>query len=427
VLPVPTPQQLAWQRLGLTAFFHFGMNTFTDQNVGDGTADPRLFNPTGLDPEQWVRTVQSAGFKQGILVAKHHDGFCLWQTKCSPYSVAKSPWMGGKGDVVKAFTDAAHAANFRVGLYLSPLDNHSATSSSSAGYAAIFKCEVEELLTKYGRVDEIWFDGNGAPSSINSALYAHIKQISPHTLIWTGPQLAGPGVDLRWVGNEAGRAPVGETSVQTLQGKVIWYPSEADTSIRPSWFYHANEDTRVKSLAQLTDIFFNTVGRNSVLLLNIPPNRAGVLPAPDVARIGQFGASITNLFTNNFAATRPAKADTNFHPQDYDASKAVDEDLDSFWAAAPGTTTGRLEVDLGNPQTISIVDLAEPIALGERSRAYRVEIQAPGSTTWTTIGMGTAIGQRNLIRVNPPQMAAKVAVVIERARGVPAIAEFGVY
>jgi alpha-L-fucosidase len=176
---------------------------------------------------------------------------------------------------------------------------------------------VDELLTNYGRVDEIWFDGNGAPPNVNAELYAHIKQLSPHTLIWTGPEIAAPGVDLRWVGNESGRAPVGETSVRTLAGKVIWYPSESDVSIRPSWFYHASEDGRVKSLAQLTDIFFNTVGRNSVLLLNVPPNRAGVLPPQDVARIGQFGASIVNLFTNNLAATKEARGDSTFQARDY--------------------------------------------------------------------------------------------------------------
>jgi len=427
VAPVPTADQIAWHRLGLTAFFHFGMNTFTNDEVGDGNASPDTFNPSGLDTKQWVDALVGAGFKQGTLVAKHHDGFCLWQTKCSQYGVAESSWKGGKGHVVKEFTDAAHAAKFRVGLYLSPLDNHAADSSSSPDYGAKFRCWVDELLTNYGRVDEIWFDGNGAPSSVNAALYAHIKQLQPHVVIFTGPEIAAAGADLRWVGNEGGYAPQGESSVQQLGGKTIWYPSESDTSIRPGWFYHPDQDGSVKSLAQLTKVFFETVGRNSVLILNVPPDKVGVLPAPDVARLGQLGASLRNLFTTNVAAGKSATAESSHHDRDYGPQKALDGNLDTFWAAAAGQTSGRLEVDLGGAFTVRIVDLAEPIALGERSRKYHVEIQKPGETTWTTVGTGTAIGQRNLLRLEPAQMAEKVAVVIEEARGAPALAELGVY
>jgi alpha-L-fucosidase len=390
---------VAWQRLGLTAFFHFGMNTFTGDEVGDGNASPDTFNPGALDTAQWVSTMKAAGFKQGILVAKHHDGFCLWPTKCSDYSVAKSAWRDGKGDVVKDFTDAAHKADFRVGLYLSPLDNHAADSSGAADYGDKFRCWVDELLTSYGRVDEIWFDGNGAPASVGRDLYEHIKTLQPHIVIFTGPEIAAPGADIRWVGNEGGNAPAGETSVQEMGNDTIWFPSESDTSIRPGWFYHPEDDGAVKSLAQLTDIFFNSVGRNSVLLLNVPPNRA---------------------------AGKDATGDSTFH-EDYGAARAVDGNPDTFWAAGHGTTTGRLEVDLGAATSVRIVDLSEPIALGERSKKYHVEVQAPGTTTWTTIASGTVIGQRNLLRVNPPRMAQKIAVVIEDARGVPAIAELGVY
>jgi alpha-L-fucosidase len=422
-MPVPTDDQLAYQRLYLTAFFHFGPNTFDGDEVGDGTASPTIFNPTALDASQWVSTMKNAGFKQGILVVKHHDGFCLWPTKCSDYNVSKSPWKNGQGDVIKEFTDAAHAANFRAGLYLSPLDNHAADSSGSAGYGQKFTCMVDEILQNYGRIDEIWFDGNSAPSSVGASLYAHIKQISPHTLIFTGPEIAATGVDLRWVGNEGGNAPAGETSVQTLNGKQIWYPSESDVSIRGQWFYHAGDTT--KSLQQLTDIFFSSVGHNSTLLLNVPPNQDGVLAPEDVARVGQFGASIHNLFTTNLASGRAVTGDSVFQATDYAASKAVDGDLDTFWAAGAGKTSGRLEVDLGSSQAIKIIDISEPIALGERSSRYHVEIQAAGATSWTTIGSGTVIGARNLIRGT--WTAQKVALVIEQGRGVPAIAEFGIY
>jgi len=427
VQPIPTAGQLAWHRLALTAFFHFGMNTFTNEEVGDGNANPELFDPTGLDTDQWVSTMKAAGFKQGILVAKHHDGFCLWPTKCSEYSVARSKWMDGKGDVVKAFVDSARAASWRVGLYLSPLDNHPADSSSSPGYMDKFRCWIDELLTNYGKIDEIWFDGNGAPAGINAAFYAHIKQLQPDTVIFAGPEIAAPGVDLRWVGNEGGYAPEGETSVQTLMGKVIWYPSESDTSIRPGWFYHPDDDGAVKSLAQLTDAYFNTVGRNSVLLLNVPPNPTGVLAPQDVARIGQFGASIRNLFTTNLAARKEVGADSTLHLRDYGPQRAVDHDPITYWAAGPGKTSARLEVDLGASSRVRIIDLGEPIWRGERSRKYHVEVQDEGEAGWTTVGDGTAIGQRNLVRLDPPRMARKVALVIEESRGPPAITELGVY
>jgi len=426
VLPVPTADQAAWQRLGLTAFFHFGINTFTGDEIGDGTASPSVFNPAGLDPGQWIATLQGAGFKQGTLVVKHHDGFCLWPTKCTSYSVAASPWMGGKGDVVKAYTDAAHAAGFRVGLYLSPLDNHAADSSSGAGYPAKFTCMLNEILTGYGAVDELWLDGHDAPGIDWSGMYATIRQLQPHALI----AITGP--DIRWVGTEDGTAPLGETSVQAGMPSLgqpsgpVWFPSESDVSIRPGWFYHPSEDTALKSLSALTDIFFNTVGRNSVLILNIPPNTSGVLAAPDVARVGQLGAALKGLFATNLAAGRTATADSML-AAGYEPARALDGNLDTFWAAAPGTTSGRLEIDLGATRTIAIVDVSEPIAFGERAKKYHVEVQGVGATTWTTVATGTVIGERNLIRLTAAASARKLALVIEQAAGAPAIAELGVY
>jgi alpha-L-fucosidase len=426
VLPVPTPDQEAWQRLGLTAFFHFGINTFSGDEIGDGTASPAIFNPVGLDASQWVSTLKAAGFRQGTLVVKHHDGFCLWPTKCTSYNVSASPWLGGKGDVVKAYTDAAHAAGFRVGLYLSPLDNHAADSSNAPGYPAKFTCMLNEILTSYGAVDELWFDGNGAPGIDWNGIYKTVRQLQPHTLI----AITGP--DIRWVGSEDGMAPLGETSVQKGTASLgqptgpVWFPSESDVSIRPGWFYHASEDGQLRSLAALTDIFFNSVGRNSVLILNIPPNTSGLLAAPDVARVGQLGTALRDLFTTNLALGASASADSTLDPADA-AARTVDGDLDTFWAAAAGRSAGRLEVDLGGSRSVKLVDLREPIALGERATRYHVEAQAAGAATWTTIASGTVIGERNLLRLTPTVTAQRIAVVIEQARGSPAIAELGIY
>jgi alpha-L-fucosidase len=427
VLPVPTPDQAARQRLGLTALFHFGLPTFTGSRGGDGTASPTVFTPSGLDPTQWVSVLQGAGFKEGILVVKHHDGFCLWPTTCSSYSVAASPWMGGKGDVVKAYTDAAHAAGFRVGIYLSPYDTHPEDDSTAPGYAAKFQCMLNELLTNYGVVDELWFDGNSAPNFDWGSVAASAKQLQPHLLV----AITGP--DIRWVGNEDGIAPLGETSVQTgnpslgQPSGLTWYPSESDVSIRPGWFYYASEDNQLKSLSTLVDLYFQSVGRNSLLVLNVPPNQTGVLAGTDVTRLGQLGTTLSNLFATNLAAGKAVTADSVWQAQNYAGARAVDGNLDTFWAAAAGKTSGRLEIDLGTLQSIQIVDVSEPIALGERSSKYHVEIQASGATTWTTVASGTVIGARNLIRLSPAVSARKIALVLEQARGVPAIAEFGVY
>jgi len=206
----------------------------------------------------------------------------------------------------------------------------------------------------------------------------------------------------------------------------VWFPSESDVSIRPGWFYHPSEDTALKSLSALTDIFFNTVGRNSVLILNIPPNTSGVLAAPDVARVGQLGAALKGLFATNLAAGRTATADSML-AAGYEPARALDGNLDTFWAAAPGTTSGRLEIDLGATRTIAIVDVSEPIAFGERAKKYHVEVQGVGATTWTTVATGTVIGERNLIRLTAAASARKLALVIEQAAGAPAIAELGVY
>jgi alpha-L-fucosidase len=426
VLPVPTPDQEAWQRLGLTAFFHFGINTFSGDEIGDGTASPSIFNPVGLDASQWVSTLKAAGFRQGTLVVKHHDGFCLWPTKCTSYNVSASPWLGGKGDVVKAYTDAAHAAGFRVGLYLSPLDNHAADSSNAPDYPAKFTCMLNEILTSYGAIDELWFDGNGAPGIDWSGIYTTVRQLQPHTLI----AITGP--DIRWVGSEDGMAPLGETSVQKGMASLgqptgqVWFPSESDVSIRPGWFYHASQDGQLLGLAALTDIFFNSVGRNSVLILNVPPNTSGLLAAPDVARVGQLGTALHDLFTTNLALGASASADSTFAPADA-ASRAVDGDLDTFWAAAAGRSAGRLEVDLGGSRSVKIVELREPIAFGERATRYHVEAQSTGAATWTTVASGTVIGERNLLRLTPAVTAQRIALVVEQSRGSPAIAELGVY
>ena len=302
---VPTPQQLAWQQMELTAFLHFGINTFTGREWGDGTEDPALFNPSQLDAEQWVRTLKDAGFKMVLLTAKHHDGFCLWPTKTTTHSVASSSWKNGKGDVVKELRDACDKYGMKFGVYLSPWDRNASCYGDSPKYNQFFIQQLTELLTNYGEVHEVWFDGangegpNGKKQVYDwDAFYKTIQKLQPKAV------MAIMGDDVRWVGNEKGigretewnatvltpgiyarseennkrlgvfskAEDLGSRDILKNATELFWYPSEVDVSIRPGWFYHKEEDNKVKSLKHLADIYFQSVGYNSVLLLNIPPH-----------------------------------------------------------------------------------------------------------------------------------------------------------
>jgi len=423
VPPVPTPSQLAWQRIEMTMFLHFGVNTFTNREWGEGKEDPAIFNPSALDAKQWARTAKDAGFGLVILTAKHHDGFCLWPSKLTDHCVKKSAWKDGKGDVVREFTDACRDAGLKIGLYLSPWDRHERCYGTD-DYNTHFKNQLTELLTGYGTIDEVWFDGacgegpNGKKQVYDwDGYYGVIRKLQPQAVI----AICGP--DVRWVGNESGVARAGESSVQKRGNDAVWYPAECDVSIRPGWFYHPNEDAKVKPLDHLLDIYFRSVGRNSVLLLNVPPDRRGLLADPDVKRLQEFRAAIGDMLKTNLAAGKPAAADS-VRGDAFAPAKALDGALDTYWAAEDGKTAARLEVDLGEPREFNLFNVQEPIQLGERSRKYRIEAEQDGK--WLTLARGTVIGQRNLVGVRRTT-ARKVALAIEEARGVPAIAEFGVY
>jgi alpha-L-fucosidase len=428
VLPIPTADQLAWQAEELTAFLHFGINTFTHQEQGDGTDSPTLFNPTGLDATQWMTTLRGAGFSQALLTAKHHDGFCLWQTQCTSYSVASSPWLGGAGDVVKQFVDAAHQANVRVGLALSPLDRHEPTYGTAA-YNAVYQCQLTELLSNYGTVDELWVWNDAANVGFDwNAVVLLAHRLQPHVLLDFG-NADRAGADVRSVGRGIPGAAPDQASVKAPPGNAsaapIWYPPEAVLSIRPGWFWHEEEDTKLRPLSQLLDVYYDSVGRNSILRLGVPPTTQGLLPAPDVAALSAYDAAIHSIYESNVAAGQPASADSVFKDSpERAAAMAVDGRVDTFWAAADGTTSARLEVDLGTNRTFNVVSIQEPIAFGERSTEHHLEAKSNG--VWTTIASGTIIGARKLHRVGEVT-ASSIALVITEARGLPAIAELGVY
>ena len=400
---VPTPQQLEWQQMELTAFLHFGINTFTGREWGDGKENPALFNPTDFDAEQWVRSLKEAGFKMAILTAKHHDGFCLWPTKTTGHSVAASPWKDGKGDVVRELRDACDKYGIKFGVYLSPWDRNASCYGDSPKYNEFFIEQLTELLTNYGEVHEVWFDGangegpNGKKQEYDwTAILSTIRRLQPRAVT------AIMGDDVRWVGNERGLGRETEWSATVLtpgtyarceeQNKALgvkatskdlggrdmlvnakelfWYPSEVDVSIRPGWFYHQQEDNQVKSLKHLTDIYFKSVGYNSVLLLNIPPDQRGRISDADVNRLKEFADYRKEIFADN--RVKGLKA----------------------WTARPGDTR---VYQLKPKSEINVVMLREDISKGQRMEAFTVEaLTADG---WKEIAKGTTVGYKRLIRI----------------------------
>jgi alpha-L-fucosidase len=338
--------------------------------------------------------------------------------------VKNSPWRGGKGDVVREVVDALREKQIRVGLYLSPWDRNQPTYGDSPKYNEHFRNQLRELLTHYGPIDEVWFDGacgegpNGKKQEYDwPGYYALIRQLQPNALI----AISGP--DIRWVGNESGAAREDESSVVKRGDQLAWHPAECDVSIRPGWFYHQSEDSKVKSLASLADIYFKSVGRNSVLLLNIPPDRRGRIAEADVTRLKELRAFLDQIYATDYirsaTITVPSQSDAT-----HGENQLNDGDLGTYWMPAAGQTTAQVEFDLGQPRTFNVARIQENIALGERVQAYHVEVLA--DSKWRTVTAGRVIGQKQLRRF-PAVTAREVRLVIDQACAPPAISEFGLH
>lgn len=393
-MPSPSPAQLQWQRDERALFLHFGVNTFTDREWGDGTEDPSIFGPFRLDARQWARVARGSGFKAMVLTAKHHDGFCLWPTATTSHSVASSPFRGGAGDVVREFTDACRAEGLRAGLYLSPWDRNSPVYGDSARYNDLYRDQLTELLTRYGSIAEVWFDGaNGEGPNGGTQVYdwprvfAIVRRLQPAAVIFSD---AGP--DARWCGNETGSA--GEPNWSTVDPSVVtapgtwnetierqlrhgdpdgsvWRPAEADTSIRPGWFHHVAEDDRVRTVEELVDLHFRSIGRNAKLLLNVPPTRDGILHDTDVARLYACDARMRSLFDEDHAA-----------------------DVSMEWRVT-GAHDAECDIDFGRAVRIGIVRLAEDITRGQRVTRFSVAAQSG------VLAAGRTIGYQRLERFGP--------------------------
>jgi alpha-L-fucosidase len=409
--PTPSPAQLAWQRDGLALFHHFGVNTFTNREWGDGTESPALFDPARFDARQWARAARAAGARAMILTAKHHDGFCLWPTRTTSHSVASSPWRDGNGDVVREFVDACRGQGLKPGLYLSPWDRNAAVYGDSPRYNDFYCEQLTELLTNYGDIAEVWFDGaNGEGPNGRKQVYdwprfwSLVRRLQPNAVIFSD---AGP--DIRWIGNEKGLAA--ETNWSTVDPLVVphpgasgdavtdmlqhgdpngiaWRPGETDVSIRPGWFYHAAEDDRVRDVDDLVQLYFTSAGRNSKLLLNVPPTPDGLLAETDVKRLADMRTALYLAFEHDLARTAT-----------------------SGWRAT-GRRTATLELDLGDPSEVAILDLREDITRGQRVSRYRVQARTV-SGLWTDLTDGTTIGNRKLDRLDLPATARRLRVEVE--------------
>lgn len=394
----PTPQQIDWQDLEVGVLIHFGTNTFLDREWGDGTADPKVFNPTDATPGQWIQAAKSAGARYAILVAKHHDGFCLWPTEQTAYSVKSSPWKNGKGDLVRETADAAAKNGLKFGVYLSPWDRHDPSYPDAVAYDKHYLAQLDELATNYGDLAEFWLDGAGSAGRIYDfpKIIQELRTYQPNTLVFADVALF-QYADLRWVGNEKGIVDYENWNVIDRAGHLRWRPVESDTPLRNEhWFWHPNDESSLKSVPELIDIYNKTVGRGAQLMIGIAPDRVGHLPEVDVARLQEFGTAIRKLYGSNLVPIRHGHSS---------AEAAFDNDPNTFWSAPPGSHHATLEVSFPRPITFDRVLTMEWLTDGQHVQKYAIEVYEGSS--WNKIAEGQAIGHKK-IDIFSPVTAARV-------------------
>lgn len=454
VLPLPTDRQLAWHEMEQYAFVHFTTNTFTDKEWGFGDEKPSIFNPTELDVSQWTKTIKEAGLKGLVLTCKHHDGFCLWPSEYTEHSVKNSPYKNGQGNVVDEVEKACRVDSLRFGVYLSPWDRNRADYGSPS-YIEYYRNQLKELFAAHSPVFEMWFDGaNGGDGfygganekrKIDGKTYYDwattlklIREMEPNIIFFSD---AGP--DIRWCGNESGY--VNETNWNTITPDTLyagkggiqellntgeengtsWIPAEVDVSIRPGWFYHAKEDSLVKTPEQLFEIYLSSVGRGANLILNIPPDRRGLIHEIDVAALQGWKKLIDERFRTNLALNKTAKASSvrgNSH--NYSGEMVTDGNKETYWATNDEVQNGHLEIDLGEHKVINYILIQEYIRLGQRVKNFSVEIEKDGN--WLKVAQGTTIGYKRILKIEPVE-AQKVQIVIKDSKACPVISNVEVY
>lgn len=454
VFPVPTERQLAWHEIEQYAFIHFTTNTFTGKEWGFGDESETVFNPSKMDVNQWIKVVKAAGLKGIVLTCKHHDGFCLWPSQFTEHSVKNSKWKDGKGNVVKEVADACHKNGLKFGVYLSPWDRNR-SDYGSPSYIEYYRNQLKELFSQYGPVFEMWFDGaNGGDGyyggarekrKIDAATYYNwpatlnmVRKMEPNIIFFSD---AGP--DIRWCGNEGGHA--GETNWSTISTDSIYagksgienllntghedgknyVPAEVDVSIRPGWFYHAEEDAKVKTPEKLFEIYLSSVGRGSNLILNIPPDRRGLLHENDVKSLMGWKKMIDEAFKTNLALNSIVNADSyRGNSKQYAASNATDGNKESYWATDDNVTSGNLVIELGSLKTIKFITLQEYIKLGQRVKSFAISVWKDNK--WEEVAKGSTIGYKRIIKIEPAK-SDKVKISITASKASPLISTIQIY
>ncbi len=450
--PAPSPRQLRWHELEVYGFLHFGPNTFTDKEWGYGDKPETIFHPTDLDADQIVSVAKAGGLRALILTAKHHDGYCLWPSRFTEHSIKHSRWRDGQGDVVQAIAEACRRHGILFGVYLSPWDrNHK--DYGSPEYLTYYRNQLRELLTNYGPIFEVWFDGaNGGDGYYGGArttrridnrtyydwdnTWKIVRELQPEACMFSD---AGP--DVRWVGNEAGQA--GETCWATVRrGEAVpgaadpkvlnvgvrdgnaWIPAEVDVSIRPGWFYHASQDNAVKTVDQLLDIYYASVGRGCNLLLNIPPDRRGQIHPADASALKQWREVLDRTFAVDFARGATVQGPTRGGDSRFAPNHVVDGDRETYWATDDDGTTAELILELPRTATFNVVRVREYLPLGQRVDAFALDWW--DGTKWQEFASATSIGPQRLLRT-AAVTTSRVRLRVTKAAACPAISEVGLF
>ena len=416
----PAPYQVAWQDLEFGVIIHFSTNTFLNQEWGDGTANPSVFNPTQFDPEQWMKAVRDSGAKYVVLVAKHHDGFCLWPTNQTSYSVKSSPWRDGKGDAVGDVARAARKYGLKFGIYLSPWDRHEPRYRDSAEYDKYYNAELEELATRYGDLVEFWLDGAGSAGHVYDfkKIIETLRTYQPNTVVFADTGLFEYG-DARWVGNEAGVVDYENWNVIDRHGYRRWRPVEADTPLRNlHWFWHPNDEASLKSLDALLDTYDKTVGRGAQFMLGLAPDNRGLLPDSDVKRLEELGTALRKRAENDLAL--------HHMPTTPEESAALDGDPDTFWSAPSGSHHAQIEVNFDHPVTFDHALTMEWLNDGQRVEKYAIEVWSENDRSWKLMANGEAIGHEKIDEF-PPVTTKRVRLNILSSTAEAHIREFQLY
>ena len=414
----PTPQQTEWQDLEFGVILHFGTNTFLDREWGDGTASPRVFNPTQFNPDQWMKAIRASGAKYVVMVAKHHDGFCLWPTGQTDYSVKSSPWKNGQGDAVREVAEAARANGLKFGVYLSPWDRHDPRYKDPVAYDAYYRAELEELAQHYGELVEFWLDGAGSGGRTYDfpRIIETLRTYQPNTIVFADTALFEYG-DARWAGDESGKIEYQNWNVIDRHGYLRWRPVEVDTPLRKlHWFWHPHDEASLKSVEELMDSYENSVGHGGQWMLGVAPDDRGLLPDTDVARLQELGTAIQSRYGKGLLAPSMTS--------DANVAKALDTDPATFWSAPEGSHEATLEVQLPRPITFDHALSMEWLAEGQQIQQYAIEAWQDGA--WKPVVASYAVGHKKIDHF-APVTAQRVRFHVLSSAGTARIRSFQLY